>query len=300
MVQKFYRFRSAPSLLDDFHELERQEIYFSRPGQLNDPLEGHMNLVWQGDEALWRNLMRHYLLCLLQTFHHMAMQKTGLDLEHCSNFVWGTDEDLPKGEFRTIFEDIAAKFLAEPAPVRIIEHLSAARVALDRDGLISYLHRLHPLALKVLIEDLEAREIVAFDGPGFETVSRYIPIVLDQTQLERDLAQRWAMDGAPFSASSVRQRELGHDLKKELAGSASWQFIWRDMAANYVDALPRLMFPAWSTACFVRIQPMPRCGGSMPMATREPASSSARPRTRKAVRACRSRCRKGSMPAGWG
>ncbi len=35
-----YRFRTADSLLDRFNELERQEIYFASPTELNDPMEG--------------------------------------------------------------------------------------------------------------------------------------------------------------------------------------------------------------------------------------------------------------------
>lgn len=63
----FYRFRSLDALLGDHQELEKQEIYFSPPEQLNDPMEGYKDLVWRGDKIVWRNLIKHYLLCLTQT-----------------------------------------------------------------------------------------------------------------------------------------------------------------------------------------------------------------------------------------
>ncbi len=55
-----YRFRSASALLDQFHELDRQEIYFSSASEQNDPMEGYRDIVWKGDSIAWRNLFRHY------------------------------------------------------------------------------------------------------------------------------------------------------------------------------------------------------------------------------------------------
>ena len=63
----FYRFRSLDALLDEWQELEKQEIYFAPPEQLNDPMEGFKELFWRGDQIVWENLIRHYLLCLSQT-----------------------------------------------------------------------------------------------------------------------------------------------------------------------------------------------------------------------------------------
>lgn len=60
-----YRFRKTKYLLDErYDELNNMEIYFSAPQELNDPMEGVKDVFWQGDEVLWRNFMKHYLMCL--------------------------------------------------------------------------------------------------------------------------------------------------------------------------------------------------------------------------------------------
>ena len=60
-----YRFRKTKYLLDEkYEELNNQEIYFASPEELNDPMEGVKDIFWQGDEVLWRNFIRHYLVCL--------------------------------------------------------------------------------------------------------------------------------------------------------------------------------------------------------------------------------------------
>ena len=48
-MAKFYRFRSIDTLLGKHSELEKQTIYFASPDDLNDPMEGLRNIVWNGD-----------------------------------------------------------------------------------------------------------------------------------------------------------------------------------------------------------------------------------------------------------
>jgi hypothetical protein len=64
----FFRFRSTKYLLGDkYRELEKQETYFCPLDDLNDPTEGFKDLFWR-DEIVWRNLLKHYLLCLMKSF----------------------------------------------------------------------------------------------------------------------------------------------------------------------------------------------------------------------------------------
>lgn len=60
MTEYFYRYRPIKAVLDEFHELENQEIYFSITDELNDPMEGFKDLFWSGDEIVLRNFLNHY------------------------------------------------------------------------------------------------------------------------------------------------------------------------------------------------------------------------------------------------
>lgn len=75
MVRPFYRFRSVDALLGEHAELDCQEIYFASSAELNDPMEGFKDLYWQGDEIVWRNLIRHYALCALDGFNTLWSQR---------------------------------------------------------------------------------------------------------------------------------------------------------------------------------------------------------------------------------
>jgi hypothetical protein len=68
MITHLYRFRPANAILDGYKELAKQGIYFAAPEKLNDPMEGYRDVFWSGDPIVWRNLIRHYLLCLTQIY----------------------------------------------------------------------------------------------------------------------------------------------------------------------------------------------------------------------------------------
>ena len=67
-MTELYRLRSTDKLLGKSQELEKQSIYFASPEELNDPMEGFRDIVWQGDRIVWTNLFRHYICCLHATY----------------------------------------------------------------------------------------------------------------------------------------------------------------------------------------------------------------------------------------
>jgi hypothetical protein len=77
--KSIYRYRRIDQLLGKHRELESQEIYFASPTELNDPMEGFQDVFWEGDRILWKNLVKHYILCLSQAVSiiHIA----GVDFE---------------------------------------------------------------------------------------------------------------------------------------------------------------------------------------------------------------------------
>lgn len=73
-----YRFRDIDHLIGKYEELKKQEIYFASQNELNDPLEGMFQIVWDGDNIAWRGLINNYLLCLEHTF---TMCRLGASIE---------------------------------------------------------------------------------------------------------------------------------------------------------------------------------------------------------------------------
>lgn len=62
-IKLFYRFRTIENLFN-FNELVNQEIYLSPVQDLNDPLEGFLNIFFDGDFVLWNNFFKNYFFSL--------------------------------------------------------------------------------------------------------------------------------------------------------------------------------------------------------------------------------------------
>ena len=121
MAESIYRFRSTLALLDGFHELEKQEIYFAPPKQLNDPLEGYKDLFWKGDVIVWKNFLRHYVLCLMQAILRTLAHGDDYKVTEDTLPVGMIDDDL-QPEIRKLYEAMCDKMFSDaelsslPAP----------------------------------------------------------------------------------------------------------------------------------------------------------------------------------------
>ena len=78
---KIYRFRSIDALLDKYHELENQTIYFASSDELNDPMEGLRDIVWSGDKIVWTNFFKHYVYCLNAIYPLYGTMGGSIELE---------------------------------------------------------------------------------------------------------------------------------------------------------------------------------------------------------------------------
>src|ERR1700674_4698245 len=104
MISHLYRFRPGDVILDKYEELANQEIYFSPPEELNDPMKGYKDVFWSGDHILWRNLFRHYLLCLLQTISLCVVIGAKFDRTDLKTMVFSAFENLPDAPVRAIYQ----------------------------------------------------------------------------------------------------------------------------------------------------------------------------------------------------
>jgi hypothetical protein len=110
MPEHLYRFR--PTVLGQRRELENQEIYFSSLEDLNDPMEGFTNLFWFGDQIVWRNLIKHYLLCLDRVCVRFMLSGNERTIELESIPVFETENDLPTHDYREVYKQIGEEFFA--------------------------------------------------------------------------------------------------------------------------------------------------------------------------------------------
>ncbi len=54
-------------------ELKNREIFLATLEENNDPMDGMQDAYWDGDEVVWRNFIRHYCLCLLNSYIYLSV-----------------------------------------------------------------------------------------------------------------------------------------------------------------------------------------------------------------------------------
>ncbi len=246
MAKEFYRFRSLGRL---FKELETQTIYFASPSELNDPMEGFINLVFKGDKIVWRNFFKHYLFCLECTYSLFLIFG---EKDHII-----TDKDIPifKGfdEFPTIknkenFEKISKRFFKYCTV--LTDKISMKKVKINKNELVTYLMIINSIAIKIIEQQYNKKE-------------EEIPLVLinhmkkivklidlrenieknNKDELKKILIDEKIIINRVFLSSKEKSKTIS-----ELSSN---NFFCTNFPAKYLSNIEKIMYPKWYAACFM-------------------------------------------------
>ncbi|WP_165909728.1 DUF2971 domain-containing protein [Variovorax guangxiensis] len=260
LVPKFlYRFRPLKRLLEN-GELEKQEIYFAAPSQLNDPMEGFRDLFWKGDRIVWENLFKHYLRCLNWTFSMYAIAGESHPLIWNDVPIVGPmPSELNTEKLDALQQGIFGDFLAEPAVIRLVDALDGRALPVRRDELRSYLRCLHPLALGTVWSRNElhrtasarpdAERFLDSARAGLPSLEKMIEAMqpisgeVDE-QLLQELFSLFEFMSGQLGLAALLNPELGEYQPNK-------DFLFRAFADEFVDQLDRLVYPDWHVACFM-------------------------------------------------
>ncbi|HWU81681.1 MAG TPA: hypothetical protein VN158_16645 [Caulobacter sp.] len=254
MPDHLYRFRSLDALLGVRQELDRGEIYFAAPEQLNDPMEGYLDVVWRGDAILWRNLLRHYALCLLHA-GSLALLTPDMDEAFLRDMGRRSAQDIADIPLAALHAELCRDLLESPVAAKLLDHLARLERSVSREELLFYLSTLHPFVLACLLRLLVRR--------GLMPSTAVLPTALldpPHSEAERLLSRLASLGGedeelihAGFSAalSVATQITLINDYQVHGAQQTeSWKVVTRTFANHYVTSLEGLIYPQWRVACF--------------------------------------------------
>jgi hypothetical protein len=251
-----FRFRRASAVLDKFHELERQEIYFAPPEDLNDPMEGYKDVVWQGDAVVWHNLFRHFLLNAM-LMAHRPLGGPSFGEADIRKVIYATFDDLPPAPAtaRDVYMEICSQFFAEPGISSFVEKLGARSRPMRREELAHYLRALYPFFLHLFFTHPSLKDVFTMTTPAeafreqMERMNRSLEalVTLDPAQVASAEALFLAGDGLAVQ----EQIRLDVNLNGSLPPYAA--LFSYNFASSYVRALDQLIhYPAYY-ACFARI-----------------------------------------------
>ncbi len=255
MTKRFYRFRSIDSLLGKYKELENQEIYFAPPEELNDPMEGFKNIIFNGDLIVWNNFFKHYLLCLerISSLYILSGEEYHT-ITIDSIPVYDGFDDFPTPMYKELFLKIYKDFFEICGD--FINKISTRTTKIKRDELTTYLSLIHTVAIqiieKVYIENnliSEKKQSIKIDKIIFENLIKLIDTV-EETIKENDEEK---LNAIFFIQKSMQDEfSLINNLNNKLIlTSPNRNFLLIDFVENYLNSLEKILYNKWYTACFM-------------------------------------------------
>ena len=262
---KLYRFRSIEALLDKYRELENQTIYFASPDELNDPMEGFRDIVWDGDKIVWTNFFKHFIHCLLISYLRLEKDGVSKELGVDDIPISGRWDQISTPQAQRLFDDIWHRFINLPKMPEIVEALSNSKHKIRYRELGYYLRVIQHASLieiaesciiygslprsknPLLLEELPVQTI-------FESILKSITL-LEEVKIEEILNSALReIDVIDNKNRIILQRiiqKFYNSISTETSQKNS-QLVIADFPRVYLKEIERLLWPKWYTACFVR------------------------------------------------
>ena len=249
-----YRMRPATHLLDKFHELERQEVFFSDLKSLNDPMEGFMKFFWKGDKIVWENFFKHYLLCLEQVLVIASLVEDGKTISIDDIPVFKTIEDFPTARYREAFGSICMSFLDKDTVKRYLEFLCRRGTPINSEELVCHLKNLHLLALDSILQIHRDLGFSKTDIPKeFSSVNFNDMMEIwenNREEIEKDPALVNALYDAQLHVHQQMALILAFNQHKE-SRSQIKRFLLFEFTEAFVTRVRELAYPHAYVACFL-------------------------------------------------
>ncbi|WP_276249183.1 DUF2971 domain-containing protein [Haladaptatus sp. YSMS36] len=253
-----YRFRPMDYLLDKHHEIEKQELVLSSPRNLNDPIEGYQDVYWEGDEVLWKNLLRHYLLNLLWASHTCAIWDDDTFEEHAIQPM-RTREDIPSDDFRNLYDSVCQAFFDERGFSTIASSLASLPRSLKRDSLQLVLSFIHRSALASVLETLRDSSEFFKTWPTVTNPTSSdttVTMLYSLSDMMADGDEPQALESiasifGTFKSSVTLSQALQGEVDEIELSTIKAHFLFVSFPSRYIaNICDSLIHPNWHTLCF--------------------------------------------------
>lgn len=261
MISHLYRFRPIERLLKE-NELQKQEVFFAKPENLNDPMEGFRDVFWKGDEIVWRNLLRHYLLSLERAFALLVVcrEDRPFGWDEIPVFNRGDTSATPLHKARQ--EEIVEAFFNEDAVKSLILALAARSLPIRRDELAAHLRGLHLFALSVIrhcYEKDNPEEGERLNSTVFVKLRDSLALVTRSVEALAKMEKEQPINEFQIDAFYASQQQMVAELDFiNLYNEAldprmtNRNFVFLTFCSEYVKKLEAVVYPEWYAACFMR------------------------------------------------
>lgn len=252
-----YRFRTIENLLGKHKELENQEIYFAPSDALNDPMEGLLDVFWQGDAIVWKFFLKHYLACFERIFMIYSLSGEEYDLTH-EDIPLLNPYRFPTKEYSILYDQIEAQFFKFDFISKLPLELASRKNKVERDELYTYLKTVHAYALEAIIMVYQKEELIERrqQSGAFLNLDNYLvhkpSLIKLMNEAETSFPKIKNLSSKFYSAAI--KTLAGFDFVKLLWDdhlTKNRKFIFYYFPDVYITKIVEIVHPKWYTACFM-------------------------------------------------
>lgn len=242
------------ALLGKRAELERQSIYFAPAESLNDPMEGLRRLNWRGDRITWRNLLRHYIICLENRIVQALLHDDDATLDPSGISVFQMLDNAPTPASRRLLKQCIQLVEETDLHAAFLDFLADANREISFTELKQHLRMVHldwmGIIQHVMFENglMPARSTLRPENSSLASNLRTMQSLLPKLKEEHG-------DNALEAMFEV-QEMVGTGLSLHIAynnddtASNKKQSLIFDFPHEYLTCLLKLVYPPWYVACF--------------------------------------------------
>lgn len=258
-MPEIYRFRRIENLFGKYHELENQSIYFAHPTELNDPMEQSRDIVWKGDEIIWRNLFKHYLYCLDRVFQLTIVAPKGYEIGISSIPIYEIKSDTKTHQQLAMLDEIESRTFGSVKLEALLGTVLTAEREIRRSELVFYLGILRLIALPIIQNTYvdhgllqESVRVKEHDEPTFEYLeTEKLADLIDQE--DRDKLDRVFALLENRMLDLLKTENFGDDPHISGQSGLNRRFVMFEFPSAYANLLGKLLNPEWYSACFTRV-----------------------------------------------
>lgn len=240
-----YHYRKIDSALA---EIRNHSIRFSSKENLNDPMEGFVNLVWQGDKPAWEGLFRNYFCSFNNALVELGRTKSELDID--SEIIICDVDSVDPG-----IRDASEIFLADEDVQMIAEALSHYKVDCDMEELQAILSVLTEKIVNSLVSagDYWGMKLGGFmlqSGLNVHQVAEGIRSCASSGKIKDLLKSYYAL---AYGSDVKRFKQVYQNISESDESKKSFRNYIRlrfDFNQTYVEQLYKTIFPRGYVTCF--------------------------------------------------
>lgn len=248
---ELYRYRSYKTnekgINYDKEGLINSEIYFAELSELNDPMEGYIDVYFQGDLVIWKNLLKNYFLSLYESFT-LSLISRPIPADPRDLFEpivvihqWFSEhfQNLCNQDW---FHTLPSKFISDLTVSSLLKNLPNKHIS--KDQLLICLKVINIIAIKITLEHMANTAIfkekpVQIIPNEFLSKINWRDLLSENENISNEAYIRL---NQCFNSLSLFNEEV--DIRTK--------FILIDFPNIFMKQLEKFMYPEFYVACFSR------------------------------------------------